>query len=237
MSNETVRPTGYEFGPKGGVPLKDAIAQTEGVTIVRTSPARGANTSLKLMEHTRNKGIAILPSEVLFVSFDNPVYCDIPVMNNVISNIANRIRTDNNSVSIVTAGTDERESRIHIGSIEFTEKFPQGILAVKSTMYQGKSPFVNELLESSGIVPKRSQDEEQAFDLERTTYAVFYPSRLFAATADNFGQETELGFKLQSLGIFGARTVFTKEEYRMIASAGKNELEALCRVFLGHRSS
>lgn len=221
-----------EFGSAIATTLKEAITQTEGVTLVRTSPARGAITDIKLMVNPdRRIGEALVPGEVLFVGFDQPTY-DFGEMNRVIAEIAGKVT--HGEATISKAGPYVKDIS-QIGSIRFTEVAPQGITVRTSTVYSTEDPFLQGLFKDVQIEPEQIYTGEQSYTAVRSTHAVFYPSRLFAAVANDFEQfvgadkTTPKWQYYRPQGIFGAMTVLGAKEYLSLSSA-HNEIVSLQEV-------
>lgn len=224
-----------EFGPSVALPLKEAIAQTEGVTLVSIAPARGAITHLKLGIGPKDRGSALVPGEVLFVGFDRPNY-GFDVMNRAIAEVAGKIAVGETSIqkAEIYGGLGVR-----LGSITFNEEGQIPIVGHTITTFAAEDAFLRGLLKDIGLEVGQGLENMQSYVPERTTYAVFYPSRLFAAVAGNFGgfleaDQTTPRYEIhRPEHIFGAMTVMLGRDFQRLAVA-YDEREALGRVFSGY---
>ncbi len=224
-----------EFGPEIAVPLKEAIAQTEGLSIARVLPTDREYT-LKI---DTKIGACFTPGEILFIGFDQPTY-DLEAMNKkqaeVVGKIADHVA--------VTGAALWLPDIVLLGLINFEE---DGDAVVRRTTesWHTKNPFLQSLLRKTqikvgevfGKVQLRKAQievgqlyrEEQPLRVIRTSDAIFYPSRSFAALAaelqdyrDDDSSRPKPNFPQ---GPYGALIHMDREYFRL--AAGGHEESAL----------
>lgn len=221
-----------EFGPDVAVPLKKAIARTEDVTlsVIRDG---GISTFRLWVQPNSGKGEAVVSGDILFVGFNQPTY-DFNEMNRVIAEVAGRVEVGENTIS--EAKIHKRD--FHLGQITFTEKSKELIVRDTITRYSVEDRFLRNLLNWSGLEVEQDYLGQQSFQVIRCTRAVFYPSRLFAALAYDFGvfneddKSTPFWQKNTPKGIPGAMTVIEGEHYqRLVTAPADRERSVLEEIF------
>lgn len=204
-----------EFGSEIAVPLKEAIAQTEAVTLVASLSATGM-TSLKIGGNPNRKtGEAIAPGEVLFVGFNQPTY-EIEEMNRVMAEVAHRVTEPRDTLN--PAVLWYREQQIKFGSIRFPEVCPKALRVTTTNLYTAENPFLQDLLNGDGIEVGKEYEKERFYDVTRHTEAFFYPSIAVA----NFAVELKQAYeenpsRFLARGTFGAIETIAEEDFIKLA--------------------
>lgn len=222
-----------EFGPEIAVPVREAVAKTPGLVLVRSLPIDPEITTLILGTYG-DKKVAYAPGGVLFVAFEQPTY-DAGEMNNkmevLVGNITDgRVASKSKAMVLSPRGLDS----VDLSYITFDEETDPILRQTKTTdVYSANNPFVQSLLRNTGL-PEQPQtyETEQTYHVTRTSYAALYPSVLFANVAAEFKQyhdmirgtsEPRLSIWFQGRG-GGMMTLLGGSFFRELAAADADHL-------------
>ena len=159
-------------------PLKQALAETPGLTVVRIVP-RSTNAALKLGYGGRGmSGQAFVRGEVLFVGF-NPSTFDPEGMNRKIEEVAEKITEG----QVKPYHASLEPSGANLGNITLVETLPSVKMRRTDTYSTDDPDLANLLLDAQGVQVGKRNTRVVSFATTRTSEAVFYPSESVASFA------------------------------------------------------
>lgn len=160
------------------VPLKQALAETPGLSVVRIVP-RSTTPLLKLGYSDRGtQGEAFIRGETLFVGF-NPSTFAPEGMNKKIAEVTEKISQGEATPSRASI----QPNGLHIGSVYFTETLAP-INLRRTDTYTTDDPELAKLLASeSSIKVGKRRVRKVTYRSTQSSQAVFYPSETLASFA------------------------------------------------------
>lgn len=209
-----------EFGKEVAVPLKEAIRETRGVTLVGSLPVGRDAASVGLRFDSRmGRGYVDFPGEVLFVGF-RPAAYNWSMMDRMVDGVAQRVR--GYEIEVEGSGVIDKDV-FRLGSMRFTERGRVPIVRDSTATFSTDDLNLRDLLRDGlGIEVGRDYRGQQNCFSERVTYAVFYPSRLLAAVACDLGLSWKIIHRNETYSSmlgnagFGAITLMYKNDLQSL---------------------
>lgn len=225
-------------------PLKLAIQETPGLTVVKTRSAF-KEPYLKLgKEVSAENGEAQLNPQLLFVAFSPATY-SLDIMRNRARSVGFRVaalKADTDDVKVTVAIDDHHTHKVYFGSIHLTEPLNHvsPVTIETQTIYNTEDSDLSKLLlDAQRVRAGEAKTTNTIYIPQRSTIAVFYPSEALAGLAvqlkdydDEHTGPKPPGYPTNPQGYCGAITNLKRDDFYLFQN-GKNADGAL--DMLGHK--